>query len=93
MRPEIFLAAHNFLTDNLGFGDYRSSPYCCDVLDPFSTSYELNPEQRLFTDIFWGLDRCQPQGGWWGDDFKPEDQEARRLALLFAYEIAKDGGL
>lgn len=60
---------------------------CCDAL--YNADYEnIRKTKRDFADMFKDVTTTY----WWANPFcTDEDQEARKLALLFMYEIAKEG--
>lgn len=85
VRPKVFLEAAETLGKKSP-GLY--SPFCCDRLNDLNGWKNKNPYLDLFKEIF------EPEthfGVWWSNPIETnEDQEARRLALLFAYEMVKE---
>ena len=103
INPDLFLeSAKRLVTENEAnaLENYRlEKEYtalrscCCDAIDEASlylnTGYnEFFDNLNFFKNLFEPADNNLY---WWQNPEKTdEDQEARRLALLFAYEIAKE---
>ena len=93
MKPEIYLEAAKRIINRsermklLDSANSRHNICCCDAI--FNAALgDSGQAKRDFADVF----RSAACTYWWANPFlSDEDQEARRLALLFMYWIAKDG--
>jgi len=62
--------------------------YCCDAIDHADNDDETKA-QAFFEQLFKPAEFMAHEP-WWGNSYCNNNQEARRLALLFAHEIALD---
>ena len=94
MNPKIFLEAAKNITE-LRTGNeygYYEAAVCCWTLacqmhmTPYDDKFKQSEEYNLFKELYGVEDDII----WFGSTIHLENQNIRRLALLFAYEIAKE---
>lgn len=88
LKPEIYLKAAKRIA-NANEWDFKNSQvaYCCYAI---SDEYHINEFSNIFKPE--SYDDDEP----WYETYyyaSKEDQEARRLALLFMYEMTKNGDI
>jgi len=85
----VFWNAAQEITDN---PDTFGSAYCCSAIRRIerNSAYEHTKALVFFYNLFGNRQQLIADFWWANASQTNEDQEARRLALLFAHEIALD---
>jgi len=71
-------------------GGSKAFWYCCDAIVNTDSDVKTQGQAlEFFTHLFKPKD-AHAYEPWWSNSYDNKNQEARRLALLFAHEIALD---
>jgi hypothetical protein len=91
---EIYLRAATTIVDYNEYSDRPTKSICCCDAIWIACSYNHERSKKVIEHFAeWFRPDGEPYWWWACAKTSYEDQEARRLALLFAHEIAKDEGL